>query len=257
MGAHGWTALGEPRRKRRACGVLGLLLWTLGCGAAAARAHDGVPDVPEPMVFDLVHSLGVERGALEVNVLSLVPVAGGQDPVDWAPEIEYAIRDGLAVEAELVFADDEIEAYKGAAQFTFGVLPAQRAIHGSQLLLEVFDDEDRVEFTALYLYAREFDAAWSTVAMAGVQAVTGEDVDDHQDLQLNATLFRTFGPRWSFGLENDLLVEDRGSWSLLVYPHVLVEFADRVELQLGGGAQFGDDETDYSVGMRLIYSTAE
>ena len=43
-------------------------------------------ELPEPMVFDMVHSLGVEAGAFEANVLTLFPLndEAGRG-IDWAP----------------------------------------------------------------------------------------------------------------------------------------------------------------------------
>jgi hypothetical protein len=63
------------------------------------------PIIPEPMVFDMVRPLGARRGELEVNVLGLVPLKrdGGAPAIEWAPEVEWAIRDGFAVEFELPF----------------------------------------------------------------------------------------------------------------------------------------------------------
>ncbi len=61
------------------------------------EARDG-PRIPEPMVFDLVRGLGARRGELEFNVLNLVPFRRGGPSYEWAPEVEYAVFDGFAVE---------------------------------------------------------------------------------------------------------------------------------------------------------------
>ena len=83
----------------------------------SSRAQDGAPGIPEPMVFDLVRPLGGKKGELEANVLGLIPLrrrAGAIDQVpdplglvpqsrrsaaiELSPEIEYAVRDGVALE---------------------------------------------------------------------------------------------------------------------------------------------------------------
>ncbi|MFN4261406.1 MAG: hypothetical protein ACK4RK_19140 [Gemmataceae bacterium] len=97
------------------------------------------PDVPEPMVFDLIRPLGARKGELEVNVLGLVPFRRTRSPFsqfifitgadevpdkregfEWAPEIEYAPFDNFALEFELPMFDGKVEAFKGAAQYTLG-----------------------------------------------------------------------------------------------------------------------------------------
>jgi hypothetical protein len=86
-------------------------------GAEELRAHDDLPHIPEPMVFDLVRPLGARRVEFEFNTLLLAPLnrrvglaneipdsigltqeRGERHRAEWAPEFEYAIRDGLAIE---------------------------------------------------------------------------------------------------------------------------------------------------------------
>ena len=72
-----------------------LLLASVPAGAQEA------PEIAEPMVFDLVRPLGARRGELEVNALAQRNLSGPDRNVEWAPEIEYAVADGFAVELEL------------------------------------------------------------------------------------------------------------------------------------------------------------
>ncbi len=87
------------------------------------------PRIPEPMVFDLIRPLGAKRGEAELNSLGRIPLSrkarqvdGVSDPLglvrrsqdrqgtEWAPEIEYALTDGLAVEFELPMENLSVEA---------------------------------------------------------------------------------------------------------------------------------------------------
>ncbi|WP_292636559.1 hypothetical protein [Novosphingobium sp.] len=54
--------------------------------------------------------------------------------VEWAPEIELAVADGLAVELELPFEDGHITDYKLGLQGTFGALDGGKGVHGVQYL---------------------------------------------------------------------------------------------------------------------------
>ena len=66
--------------------------------AIAADDQDHTIHIPEPMVVDLVHGLGVEQGAFGANMLVLFPLNDASvRPVDWAPEVEHAVRDGVAL----------------------------------------------------------------------------------------------------------------------------------------------------------------
>ena len=65
--------------------------------------------VPEPLMFDLVRGLGAKKGELEINALADFPLNNTSSRnVEWAPEVEYAVFDNLAVELELPFENFEL-----------------------------------------------------------------------------------------------------------------------------------------------------
>ena len=138
--------------------------------------------IPEPLVFDLVRGLGAKRGEFEANVLVEVPLNDTSDrPVAWAPEIEAAIFDGVALEFEVPFEDQELEAYKVAAQFTFGSGFDDTFIHGTQFIVEDFDHDDLTEVTALYLAGVRFNERWSVLSMLGYRWHDGDDAPEEDD----------------------------------------------------------------------------
>ena len=100
----------------------------------AALASDAYPDVPEPMIFDMMRPLGAKRGELEVNTLATVPLSGDDDAVHWAPEIEYAFADGFAIEGELPFVNGRLAELKLGLQASFGTTGGGRTGHGVQYL---------------------------------------------------------------------------------------------------------------------------
>ncbi len=212
--------------------------------------------IPEPMVFDLVHSFGVEKGAFEANVLALAPLNDASDrPVEWAPEVEYAMRDGLAVEFELEFEDSDLEAYKFAAQWTFDPPANPRRVHGSQVIVEKFDGADIWELTALYLTGLQFNEDDSVMMMFGFRSEVGGDSDDHDEVLINVSFFRELGPRMTIGLENDLAIDFDDDAERLVFPQIHYEISEHLEIQFGAGAEIDDDDTDFSAGFRFIYAT--
>ncbi len=223
--------------------------------AAAAVADEDI-HIPEPMVFDLVHGLGVQQGAFEANVLALAPLNDTSErPVEWAPEVEYAIRDGIALEFELPFEDSDLEGYKFAAQFTFDPLANSRRIHGSQVIVEKIDGADIWELTALYLTGLKFNANDSVMMMFGFRSEVGGDSDDHDEILINVSFFRELSHRMTIGIENDLAIDIDDDAELLVFPQVHYEISEHLEIQFGAGAEIDDDDTDFSAGFRFIYAT--
>lgn len=224
-------------------------------GACIAQEPRGELEIPEPMVFDLVHGLGVEKGAFEANVLALFPLNDTSDRhIDWAPEVEYAVADGVAIEFELAFEDSEFEAWKFASQFTFGESAEHRRVHGSQFIVEKFDGLDIWELTGLYLVGKEISHDWSALAMLGLRVTVGDDVSDHEELLFNVSVFRDIRHDLIFGLETDLAVDLDDAWQLELYPQLQVELSEFFELQLTVGAEIDDDDTDFSAGFRFIYA---
>ena len=235
------------------------LAWALialsipGLARADGSAH--AIHVPEPMVFDLVHSLGVEKGAFEANALVLFPTNdSGDRPIDWAPEVEYAVADGIALEFELDYEDSDLEAYKFAAQFMFGEALDGRMIHGSQFIVERFDDDDIWEWTGLYLAGMAFENDWSALAMLGLRTDSGDDAHGHDEILANISVFKQLSHRWVFGLESDFAIDIDDDTSVLLAPQFHYEINDVLEIQLTVGAEYDNSDWDGFAGFRFIYA---
>ncbi len=243
-------------------------------GAEDYGSEDNIPSIPEPMVFDLVRGLGADRGEFEVNVLSLFPAnrsravgatdfdpfgpaAGSLDRggIEWAPEIEYALFDGFAVEFELPFEGSELEAYKFAAQLTLGTALHDQFIHGLQTIVEPHTDFEIWELTFLYLAGVEFSDRWSALGMIGVRPqISNHGGGDPVDGILNLTIFADVTHRMTCGLESNFVFGESDRTSLLLMPQVDVEITDHLELQCGIGPGFSASDTEVLAGLRLIYS---
>ena len=63
---------------RLAFSVLGLLFFS-----ASAAAQSG-PDIPEPMVFDMIRPLTAKAGEIEVNALAQRDLTGPRGELEWA-----------------------------------------------------------------------------------------------------------------------------------------------------------------------------
>jgi hypothetical protein len=229
------------------------------------------PRVPEPMVFDLVRPLGAKRGEAEVNVLGLIPLTRSSRRVDtvpdslglvqrspdtsgieWAPEIEYAFRDGLAVELELPMQNGSVDAYKAAAQATFGTAWDYRYIHGAQTILQYDLHPGVWSSTWLYLAGFRFNPTWSLFAMAGPRVQFGDGAGADVELLANVSLFADVTDRLVAGVETNFGQIVDGNPALLVMPQVHYEVGPFWMFQAGAGVRFTDSLAIPQLGFRLI-----
>ncbi len=234
--------------------------------------EDKGPRIAEPMVFDLVRPLGAKRGEGEINVLGLVPltnesrrVDGVPDPlglvrrssdrqgIEWAPEIEYAVCDGIALEFELPMENGRLEAYKTAAQVTFGTGFGYRFIHGAQAILQYDRHPNLWTTTLLYLAGFRFNKTWSAFGMFGSRAeVSGAVPNKEVELLANMTLFADVTERVVAGVETNVGQVLGGNTEVLVMPQVHYEIGPYWMIQAGVGARFTTGFTLPEAGFRLI-----
>jgi len=243
-------------------------------GADELRAHDDRPHIPEPLVFDLVRPLGAHRGEFEVNALMIAPLnrriglaneipdsIGLTQPrnerhrVEWAPEIELAVRDGLSFEFELPFESTTLAAYKTAMQWTFGTAFDHRFIHGMQAIALYDTHSGNWSPTVCYVAGIRFDEKWSTLFMLGLRSeINGDDVGERTERLFNWSIFADVGPHTTLGLESNFAESLRGPSAWLIMPQWHWEIRDHWMLQTGAGARFTKDYTLPEAALRLIRS---
>ena len=244
--------------------------------AGSPKKTEG-PHIPEPLLFDLVRPLGARKGELEANVVGLVPLrrtrnGTGQasdelglvplsldtSQTEWAPEIEYAIRDGLALELEFPFEGTRLEAVKFAVQYTIGTAFEGQYIHGVQTIAERAVNSTATTWVALYLGGWRFTPHWSLLGMWGVAHETGagaggEGGDRTQFLQ-NLTLFYELTDRLHFGVETNLAVSGRAFTTLLVLPQLQYDFGRHFSLQVGLGVARSESKLLPEAAFRVIFA---
>jgi hypothetical protein len=217
--------------------------------------------IPEPMIFDLVRGLGARQGEFEVNVLGEFPLNHASSRhIEWAPEIEVAILNGVALEFELPFEDGKLEAYKSALQWTFGQSKSGHFIHGIQFIGEKTRNKDLWEGSLLYIPAYRFSETWSTVALLGARREFGSD-SPHETTTLlaNATVFPEVTRRTTLGLELNYAYpnhpdEEGAGWKLLAMPQAQYQFTDHWSTQAGVGAEFTGRHINATAAVRMIFT---
>ncbi len=222
-------------------------------GAEDFASEKRVVHIPEPMVFDLVRSLGAHQGEFEVNVLGVFPLSDLEDrEIEWAPEVELAIFDGVAVEFELPFESSRLEAFKSAGQVTFGTGFGERFIHGAQLIVEKLRTENIWELSPLYIAGFRFDRRWSVLGMLGYRTEVGDESENSHELLVNPSIFLDLTSRMSAGLETNFSTDFEGDWHLLTIPQLHYELFDHVTIQAGVGLQLDSGTANGTAAARLI-----
>ncbi|WP_322963261.1 hypothetical protein [Sphingomonas fuzhouensis] len=228
---------------RLALSSLGLLFFSV-----SAAAQSG-PDIPEPMVFDMVRPLTAKAGEIEVNTLAQRDLTGPRGELEWAPEVEVAVADGFAVELELPLINNRVVQYKMGLQKRLGTFRGGRSIHGVQYL----GLHDRAEggwtSTLLWLLGNRFGERWSTMTMLGVGDVTLRDGNETGTI-INHSTFYDVNPDTVLGLEVNRQNGQGAYWLLM--PQVHRAFG-KLGVQGGVGAEKGRAERFRPrLGLRLI-----
>lgn len=213
--------------------------------------------IPEPLLFDLVRPLGAKKGELEVNTLA--QQARGSGALEWAPEIEYAIADNLAIELELPLENSSLTDYKIGLQGTFE-RPSEPSrfshmIHGWQVIAKKDREKNTYSADALYINGMRLNDQLSTLNMIGYRRTTfgsqGRSV-----ILMNNNLFHDFSPQVTLGLEINHEIHEGGQWHYSVVPQIHYDFNRHVTVQAGAGISKLNEnkQTEQVFAMRLIYA---
>lgn len=195
-----------------------------------AAHSDRLLRVPEPMVYDLVRPLGVRKGDMEINALADVNTDSGD--VGWAPELEYGLADGLAMEIELPFEDASHERYKVAIQKTLGIDNQRGVANGWQVFLDLNKHTKTLSGDATYIHAVRWADKWSSLSMLGLR-VNGINRSADLEYLINNTVFYDVSTRLTFGLELNQEVSTGGSWRYRLTPQLHYDINQNYTVQTG------------------------
>lgn len=202
---------------------------------APAEAETYYPDVPEPMVFDMMRPLGAKRGEMEANTLATTSLSGADRSVQWAPEVEYALADGFAIEGELPFEDGRLVELKLGLQAAFGTFDGGRSAHGVQYLGIYDRDARHYRSSFAYMVAHRYNDRWSSVSMAGLGDVSLSGGRGRNAAIVNHSLFYDSTDGQILGLE--LNYRGGADGYMLAMPQIHQRLADKVNVQAGIGAE--------------------
>jgi hypothetical protein len=209
--------------------------------------------IPEPLIFDLVRPLGAKKGELEINTLA--QQARGDRVLEWAPEIEYAIADNLALELELPIENSTLTDYKIAIQGTMPQSRFKNMIHGWQVLALKNREQNTYSADALYINGYRISDKVSTLNMLGIRR-TEFGSEGRLVTLINNNIFYDYSPQLTYGLEVNSEIHTGGNWRYRVVPQLHYDFSRHVTLQAGAGISKLNQskKTEQVFAMRLIYA---
>jgi hypothetical protein len=211
------------------------------------------PHIPEPLAFDMVRGLGARAGEVEMNALLLPRWSRAGQTLDWAPELEWAPRDDLALEIELPIQGGHLHALKAAIQ---GTLPrrSRRFIAGWQVIGELLPGESTLATTALYLVGLRLGRRWSVLGMSGLRLDwSRRPARVLPALLVNPSVFVDLRERVTVGVEHNLAVDLRGRAHAIVLPQFHFQMSRRWRLQCGIGGELRGRRFAALGGMRVIF----
>jgi hypothetical protein len=199
----------------------------------AVDVPDTVPNIPEPMFFDLVRPLGARKGELEVNSLFVQPLAGQERDFQWAPEAEYAVTDGVAIEPQVIFENGRLLGGQFTVQKTLGTLFRDKAIHGVLARAEYLRPV-RVSGEWLYLWGARINQKWSLFTIQGLRRDDFRGSGFFQAL-VNPSVFYDVTKDVTIGLETNFAIGQKPKNVYRFIPQVHVKMPKNTSIQYGVG----------------------
>jgi hypothetical protein len=219
--------------------------------------YDREIDIPEPMVFDLVRRLNSEKGEYEFNTLGFQSGKHRFNRYEFSPEFEYAFFDGFAGEIELPIKDHELQAYKGALQYHFGV-DRFHIHHGVQFIVENLRDNNVNELSPLYILAGRYDYHHSYLMMFGNRFHHGRSKEEEQKNGqlhplINFNYFYNLSLESNLGLEINLDGAGKSFKDILLMPQAQFSLTHQLKIQAGVGTLYDGNSWEPSTAFRLIF----
>ncbi|MEB3223329.1 MAG: hypothetical protein VKS61_14735 [Candidatus Sericytochromatia bacterium] len=218
-----------------------------GLAAPALAEEAGPPPeynwVPEPMLFDLIRSLGAKAGEREVGV----GLHRRADELELGTEVELMVADGHGLELELVNPQGESRGVRGVYQATLGRLLDGRVLHGPHLVGAYAPGLSRTEASAVYVVTARLSPQWTLLAMAGgrldhgaAPAAEGAEAapgaaELTRGAVLNASLFRDLSDSFIVGLEGTWEQRPTGLGELELMPQLRWDLDEGLHVQAGLG----------------------
>ncbi len=222
-----------------------------------------VPEIGEPVFFDLSRPLGAQKYSNEFNYLLNPSTANA--PTMQVLEYEYAFADWNTVEVDLAYFNQSLEILTPFYQRTLGVGRNGRTVRGIQISTDLYLRSGFVGGSAVYAFGWKptKESRFSTLSFLGVNrtliggflfpaspvgrmglitspsATTPATPDDKVygawRPTFNLNLFYKLTEKVSLGFENDLFFQSGRASEYFSFPFLTWEAGQHAFFQAGGG----------------------
>ena len=213
-----------------------------------------VPEIGEPVFFDLTRPLGDREYANELNYL-LNPSTGNA-PTLQVIEYEYTFADWRSAELDLSYFDGRLEILTPFYQRTLGVGRRRNWVHGYQVSPDLYLRSGFVGGSAVYVlgWKPEEESRFSSLIFlganraliggfrpgpasmsAGSAAGPGDRIFGSWRPEFNLNLFYKINEKFTIGIEDDLFFQSGKAAEYLAFPFLTYEAGKHAFFQVGGG----------------------
>lgn len=194
-----------------------------------------IVNIPEPLYFDTVRSVGARGGEAEVNTLAQLRRIDGAYTWVTAPEVEWTLGRGLAAELEVPMDRDGLLAVRGSVQGTLAMKQRGRDVYGWLVTPQWTRATRSLDVTALYLQGHRFSASVATFLMVGAHVGRGPTGAAVVEVIANPSIFVDATKHVTLGLEVNYAhaIGSGTTWALLPQLHWLPIGAIKVQCGVG------------------------
>ena len=241
----------------------------LGLDTGRVSPKPRAPEIPLALFRELIRPLGALKYENQFNYFN-GSFSGGA-PGFQSISYEYVFMDWTGARGELVWVNQQLEAWGAGLQRTLGVGPRHNWVHGITVVPEVLVRRRFVGGSAFYTFAwkPEEESHWSTTLTVGANRASFEGAQAAQAMSMTGPMgmmamgragdlargdtgreeeafasawrplgsfnfWYTFSPKFTVGVENDALPHYKFG-EYLVLPYFIWQPTQHFFMQAGGG----------------------
>ena len=227
-----------------------------------------VPEIGEPVFFDLTRPLGDRKYGNELNYL--FNSSTGTAPTLQVIEYEYSFSDWRAAEIDLSYYNGNLEILTPFYQRTLGVGRRRNWVHGYQVSPDLYLRSGFVGGSAVYAFGwkPEEESKFSSLIFLGanrsliggfhptpvrVPVAPGDRVYGSWRPTVNVNLFYELGEKLTLGLEADQFIRKGRAGEYLDFPFLTYKPGKHAFFQAGGGAYRFESRDQFTFFLHLNF----
>ena len=241
----------------------------VGLDSGDRSGRPRVPEIGEPVFFDLTRPLGDRKYGNELNYLFNSSTANA--PALQVIEYEYTFADWRAAEVDLSYYNGNLEVLTPFYQRTLGVGRRRNWVHGYQVSPDLYLRSGFVGGSAVYAlgWKPEEESRFSSLVFVGANraliggfnfpkaggppVAPGDRVFGAWRPTVNVDVFYKLGERFALGFEADQFIQRGKGGEYLDFPFLTYEPGERAFFQVGGGYYHFESRDQFTFFLHLNF----